>query len=159
MPHIHELIDFTVAAYIVYQNKVLLCHHSKLDMWVPIGGHVELNEDTDEALLREIKEECGLEVEIVAEKPVWSSKSGEDATKSLFQPTFVNVHQISSTHRHIVLVYLARAKSDQAILEPQEHKQLRWFTAAELADAPLVESVRYYAGEALKTIKSSQLSQ
>ncbi len=150
MAHIHKLIDFTVVAYIVCQNKVLLCHHSKLNMWVPIGGHVELNEDTDEALFREIKEECGLDVEIIAEKP--PLKFQADGTKFLYRPASMNIHQVSPTHRHIVLIYFARAKSNQAVLEPREHKQLRWFTAEELASESLDESVSYYAKEALRKV-------
>ena len=57
MPHIHDLIDFIVDAYIVHNNSVLLILHKKLKIWLPIGGHIELNEDPDEALMREIKEE------------------------------------------------------------------------------------------------------
>ena len=42
MPHIHEKIDFTVSLFIVEGEKVLLVHHKKLDRWLPIGGHIEL---------------------------------------------------------------------------------------------------------------------
>lgn len=57
MPHIHDLIDFTVAAYIVNNGKVALVNHLQLKRWMPVGGHIELNEDPEEALFREIKEE------------------------------------------------------------------------------------------------------
>ena len=57
MAHIHELIDLTVSVYIVHKNKVLMIDHKTLGTWLPIGGHVELDEDTDEAIEREIKEE------------------------------------------------------------------------------------------------------
>lgn len=60
MPHIHERYDFVVNAFIVFNNKVLLVHHPKYDKWLPMGGHVELDEDPEEALFREIEEETGL---------------------------------------------------------------------------------------------------
>jgi ADP-ribose pyrophosphatase YjhB (NUDIX family) len=68
MPHIHEKIDFTVSLFIVEGEKVLLVHHKKLDRWLPIGGHIELDEDPEQAAYREAKEECGLEIELIGER-------------------------------------------------------------------------------------------
>ena len=50
MPHIHDLIDFTVDVFIVNNQRVLLIFHKKHNMWLQIGGHIELNEDPDEDL-------------------------------------------------------------------------------------------------------------
>ncbi len=47
MPHIHELYDFVVSAFIVHRGRVLLIYHKKYDEWLPIGGHVELDEDPE----------------------------------------------------------------------------------------------------------------
>ena len=30
MPHIHELMDFTVEAFVVHENRVLLMYHRQL---------------------------------------------------------------------------------------------------------------------------------
>ena len=57
MAHIHEKIDFVSTAIIVHRDKVLLVHHRGLKLWLPVGGHIELDEDPEEALFREIKEE------------------------------------------------------------------------------------------------------
>ena len=43
MAHIHEKIDFTVAIFVVQEGRVLLIHHRKLDRWLPLGGHIELD--------------------------------------------------------------------------------------------------------------------
>ena len=48
MAHIHEKIDFTVAIFVVQEKKVLLIHHRKLDRWLPLGGHIELEEISNE---------------------------------------------------------------------------------------------------------------
>src|SRR5687767_9813032 len=56
MAHIHEKIDFTVAVFIVQDARVLLVHHRKLNKWLPIGGHIELEEDPEQAALREAQE-------------------------------------------------------------------------------------------------------
>ncbi len=52
MAHIHEKIDFTVAIFVVHHGKILLIHHRKLDKWLPLGGHIELDEDPEQAALR-----------------------------------------------------------------------------------------------------------
>ena len=56
MAHIHEKIDFTVAIFVVHDEKILLIHHRKLNKWLPLGGHIELDEDPEQAALREAKE-------------------------------------------------------------------------------------------------------
>jgi ADP-ribose pyrophosphatase YjhB (NUDIX family) len=62
MSHIHEKIDFTVGVFVVYKDKVLLRKHDKYNLWLCVGGHIELDEDPNEAALREVKEEVGLDV-------------------------------------------------------------------------------------------------
>ena len=47
--HIHEKIDFTVAIFVVRDKNILLIHHRKLDKWLPLGGHIELDEDPEQA--------------------------------------------------------------------------------------------------------------
>jgi ADP-ribose pyrophosphatase YjhB (NUDIX family) len=151
MAHIHELLDFVVEAFIVYDNKVLLIHHKKLDMWLPVGGHIELDEDPEEALFREVKEECGLEIEIIGEK----LKMESVGTKFLYAPTFLDVHKFSETHRHIGLTYYAKAKSDKFIFNGEEHKDIKWFSEEEL-DNPelgLSPAIKFYAKEAFKIVK------
>ena len=69
MPHIHDKIDFTVAIFVVQQAKVLLVHHRALGKWLPLGGHIELDEDPEQAALREAREESGLDVELLGERP------------------------------------------------------------------------------------------
>ena len=128
MAHIHELIDFVIDVYIVYKDKVLLIHHKELNKWLPIGGHIELNEDPEQALFREVKEECGLEIEILGEKPKIHSKG----TKFLYSPVFLDIHKISENHKHIGLYYFAKAKTDDVVLNEKEHKEIRWFSEKEL---------------------------
>ena len=66
MPHSHDLMDFTVEAFVVYAHRVLLIDHTQLQTWLPLGGHIELDEDPEQALFREIREERGLEVDILS---------------------------------------------------------------------------------------------
>lgn len=154
MPHIHEKIDFTVAVFVVEHGKVLLIHHRRLGKWLPLGGHVELDEDPEQAALREVREESGLEVELVGERP----PTTEPGTRALIAPRFLDIHRISETHEHIGLIYLARPRSGTARLAPEEHHEIRWCTEADLGDLqpPLSGAVRWYCLAALREILASR---
>src|SRR5512132_1102121 len=117
MPHIHELMDFTIEAFVVYDQRVLLVDHTQLQKWLPLGGHIELDEDPEQALFREIKEESGLAVDILSQKPIQQF----EGKKFLYPPAYLDVHPITSTHQHIGLVYFATAASDQVTLAADEH--------------------------------------
>ena len=129
MPHIHEQYDFAVTAFIVHDGKVLLVNHPRYGKWLPPGGHVELDEDPVEALLREVAEETGLEVELLGKRPIVESPE----TKFLVAPDYVDVHEANLPHKHIGLTYFMVAKSDQYKLS-SEHTGMRWFTEADIDD-------------------------
>lgn len=151
MPHIHDLIDFTVDVFIIHEKKVLLIFHKKHSMWLQIGGHIELNEDPEQALFREVKEECGLDIEIIGNKEPNTEVKG---TKFLYPPIFLNIHDINETHKHVGLYYIAKARSDKFVLNNKEHKDIRWFTKEEL-DKPefnLNEALKFYAKRALEIV-------
>lgn len=148
MPHIHNLFDFVISVFIVRRGKVLLIHHKKYDEWLPIGGHIELNEDPEEALWREVREECGLRIRLLQTKPAIA----HPGVKPIPAPAFMDVHRTGGKHKHIAFVYFAVSKSDQVRLHVREHHRFRWFTLKELAEREyrVTKSIRFYCREALK---------
>ena len=150
MAHIHEKIDFTVAIFIVRDGKVLVIHHKKLDRWLPLGGHIELDEDPEQAALRETKEESGLDVELIGERPPTTGPG----TRALIRPRFLDIHRISETHEHIGMIYFARPQSGQATLAPAEHHAIRWCDARELDELQpaMSDAVKYYCRAALSEL-------
>ena len=150
MAHIHEKIDFTVAIFVVHEGRVLLIHHRKLGKWLPLGGHVELDEDPEQAALRETREESGLEVELIGERP----PTTEPGTRALIAPRFLDIHRISEDHEHIGLIYLARPKSGSVTLAAGEHHAIRWCHPGELEllDPPLSGAIRWYCLQAIQEV-------
>jgi 8-oxo-dGTP pyrophosphatase MutT (NUDIX family) len=61
--------DFRAAAILICRDHVLLLRVEAHDFWFLPGGHVEMGEQADAALLREIREETGMSVEI--DRLVW----------------------------------------------------------------------------------------
>ncbi len=146
MGHIHEKYDFIITLFVVYEDRVLFAHHPRYGKWVPVGGHVELDEDPEQALWREIEEETGLEIEILSDKPDFEPDAG---TKLLFRPNYMDVYEANPPHRHVALIYFARAKS-AAFRKSDEHLELKWIGSDEL-DAPeygLTPSLKFYAAKA-----------
>jgi len=129
MAHIHDLIDFTVCAYIVFEDSILLVHHKKLNMWLSVGGHIELDEDPEEALFREIEEESGLEkssLRVLSDKP--DAANWQPRVKSLYVPNYLDIHQINDTHRHVGMVYFLTSNTKEINLAEREHHDIGWYT-------------------------------
>jgi 8-oxo-dGTP pyrophosphatase MutT (NUDIX family) len=158
MSHLHEKIDFTVAIFVVHDEKILLIHHRQLDKWLPLGGHIELDEDPEQAALREAKEESGLEVELLGERPPTTGPG----TRALIAPRFLDIHRINDTHQHIGMMYWARprrgggAPAANPKLATAEHHDIRWCTANELdtLQPPMLDAVKWYCRAAIGEISS-----
>jgi len=153
MAHIHEKIDFTVAIFVVRDEKILLIHHRKLDKWLPLGGHIELEEDPEQAALREAKEESGLEVELLGERPPTTGPG----TRALIAPRFLDIHRISATHEHIGMIYWARPRnSADATCATEEHHDIRWCSLEELdrLEPAMSDAVKWYCRTAIGEISA-----
>lgn len=151
MAHIHEKVDWAVAVFVVQQQRVLLVHHRNLKQWLPVGGHVELDEDPETAALRETLEESGLEVELLGERPPTTG----GGTKALITPRFLDQHHISDTHQHVCLIYFARPRNGTVTLAEAEHHAIQWCSREDLdrLNPPIAPSVRWYCEKALAEVR------
>ena len=155
MVHIHDKIDFTVEVFLVHKNKVLVRKHDKYDFWLSVGGHIELNEDPIEAAIREVKEEVGLDVEIVGNEA--PSIDAGDTYRELMPPIFMNRHNIGKAgHEHVTLVYFGRVNTHELVRE-REEDDCRWLTLDEVEknDIGLKADIQYYAKAALERLGTS----
>ncbi len=156
MPHIHDLIDYTVDVLIVNGDAVMLRKHDKYKAWLMVGGHVELDEDPTQAAVREAKEEVGLDITLVGEVPT-ITEDGE--YKELLVPEFMNIHPLTpdSKHQHISLVYFATSESRDVVQgETEVSDGIHWFTKEDLdsQEFDLKDTIRYYAKAALTKLGS-----
>ena len=155
MPHIHDVIDFTVEVFVVYKDKVLLRKHDKYKIWLSVGGHIEPDEDPNQAAVREVREEVGLDV--VLADGMLPFRRDTSKYKELIPPKFLNKHRIGDTHEHVAMTYFGRAATDE-IKEPEQDEisgGCRWFTREELNDPSwgIDEHIAYYAKQALTELK------
>ncbi|MBI2031033.1 MAG: NUDIX domain-containing protein [Candidatus Levybacteria bacterium] len=154
MPHIHDKIDFTVEVFVVFKNKVLLRKHDKYKKWLSVGGHIEFNEDPNEAAIREVKEEVGLDIELDDSLRIFREK---DHTKELIPPYFLNRNRISNTHEHVTLIYFAKSDTNviSETIESEKSKECKWFTKNELIkNRELIPNIKFYALKALEKLST-----
>ena len=100
---------FTATGFVISENHLALHWHPKVKAWLPPGGHIETNEDPVQAVLREIKEESGLDVEIIPT----GSKLDLDYPKSIMPPFTIMIEDINDPiqgyHQHIDMIYFCKS--------------------------------------------------
>ena len=65
----HRLL---VSAYVIKNGRFLLLHRTRQPLiWAPPGGRLNTDEDPKKGIKREVREESGLEVEIISPVDTW----------------------------------------------------------------------------------------
>jgi 8-oxo-dGTP pyrophosphatase MutT (NUDIX family) len=153
MAHINYYVDLTVEVFLVYKNKVLLRYHDKYNIWLSVGGHVEPNEDPNQAAIREVKEEVGMDIELFDGNMIYKNTPTEKM-RELIPPYFMNNHKINETHRHTSMIYFAKTNTDKVVEEaPDKSGQFRWLTKEDLENMKDInENIKVYALKALELV-------
>ncbi len=143
--------DLVVGGYTIHNDKVLLIHHRKLDLWLPPGGHIDKDETPDDALIRELKEELNLDIEILNRNDV---PCEGNLRKILAIPFHVNVHSVGD-HDHCCFFYVCKPKNPEKISANQsELKNFAWFSIEELQQQKILPEVRNIALKAFELYNS-----
>ena len=102
---------FTTTGFVVEGKRTILLWHKRLGMWVPPGGHIEPDEDPVTAVLREIREETGLEAEVIP-----TAREMNISYPQQIQPPYTILLEDSGgkdrsdgpSHKHIDFIYFCR---------------------------------------------------
>src|SRR6266496_3924538 len=139
--------DFTATTFVVHEDRTLLLHHRKLAMWLPPGGHIDPHELPDHAALREVREESGLEVELLTHGYVLGH------VRVLPQPYCMLLEDISPGHQHIDLIYFARVSGGTLAHAEREARAARWYSWEDLADPEIAEDIRELGRRAIASYR------
>ncbi len=118
---------FRVAAIIIKDNRLLVAKHKNSPFYYTVGGKVELNETSEEAIIRECFEETGIKFEV---------------DRLIFvQERFFKLNEIK--HHELVFFYLMKNPFNFNILENSfsdqgEMETLHWLDIESLKRYPIV---------------------
>ncbi|MBU1037254.1 NUDIX domain-containing protein [Patescibacteria group bacterium] len=116
----------TIIGIVKFQDKILLLKRtskrtSSPDKWQPVSGFIKEREPAEDAVLREVKEETGLDGTI--------EKKGE-------------VFEISDDYgRWIIMPFLVSVNSDNVEIDPKEHSEYSWVKLKEIYNFDLIAGV------------------
>jgi 8-oxo-dGTP pyrophosphatase MutT (NUDIX family) len=108
---------FTVTGFVTQDGRTAL-HWHRLGRWLPPGGHIEPDEDPLQAVLREVREELGLDVEVIDGDPPFAYTH----PRQLPVPAAMAVYNLQN--------------GDRTVREHHQHIDLVYFTRPLVADAP-----------------------
>ncbi len=122
---------FTSTAFVVHQGRTLLPWHAKIQQWMPPGGHLNPNEDPVAGALREVREETGLNVELL---PTYEAYDFTEPAQ-LTPPVTILVEDVEDEegpHHHIDFIYFARPLQGEALRPLPETDSWTWVDAAQI---------------------------
>ncbi|OGO52776.1 MAG: hypothetical protein A2148_05165 [Chloroflexi bacterium RBG_16_68_14] len=151
---------FTATAFVVSQGKTLLHWHRKLGQWMPPGGHLLPDEDPVTGALREVREETGLEAELLPLTPIFSFSYPQQIPVP-YTVLLEDIPEAGELHQHIDLIYFCRPLPGQAQRPLPVDDTLVWATEEQLQRnealtlpgrkaEPVAEDVRVLALEAIR---------
>lgn len=101
------------------QGKLLLVDHKNAGLWLPSGGHVEVDEHPRTTVIREAREELGVDAQFFADTPLFLT-----VTETLGPMT---------RHTDVSLWYVLHGDSTQSLAyDREEFYGVAWFALDEL---------------------------
>ena len=132
-----------VGAVILHDRKLVLVKRGvepDKGKWSIPGGGVELGEGVRDTAVREAKEECGLDIELVGDIPMDAIDKMVPGEKGRLQ------------YHYVLLQFLARPKG--GILKPtSDATEARWVPLEEVEKYDLTNSLRLFLKKHLKELE------
>ncbi|WP_010298923.1 NUDIX hydrolase [Candidatus Odyssella thessalonicensis] len=96
-------------------SQILLVDHKKAQLWLPSGGHVEIDEDPRETVKRECLEELDIEGQFWREAPLFL--------------TVTQTVGLTAGHTDVSLWYILKGDNRcQYRFDPREFNNIKWFS-------------------------------
>ena len=143
---------FTATGIVLHHDRVLLVEHAKLKWWLPPGGHIDPNEDPVQAVLREVREETGLDCEIIS--PVVFAHEAIQVLPAPFTILVEDLSEGGEMVQHIDCIYILRPRSRPSDISAAEREVtgIRWVPfgqVAALATPPELSALIYAAAQSV----------
>jgi len=150
---------FTASAVVLCRNHILMVHHKRIAAWLPPGGHIDAGEMPHEAAVREVREETGVEVNVLSEPMPIS-----DDPDAFFLHSPLCMHGVRAVEKgtevyHVDIAFLCRVQDDSeglpAVRHAEEVNEARWIALDDLDSFVLAKNVRQVVDKALAKMARS----
>lgn len=127
---------FTASALIENNSRFLLLFHKKIGLWLYPGGHIETDEEPQDAMFREVREEVGVDVELFDPEsggiipPLVPGRVFELPVPLAILCERIAARPDSPEHWHIDLVYHCYL-ADKLRQDMGDREDTKWVTAEE----------------------------
>ncbi|MFF5264595.1 NUDIX domain-containing protein [Actinomadura viridis] len=132
------IIHPTASAVILADGQVLLLKSAKGAGYIYPGGHVG-NEDPATAVIREVREETDLDIELIYEPRFSHPKIKEVPLPFTIMDLAVHDKRIGR-HRHVDAVYVARPKTNEVVLNHESDGYL-WVPVSQVTSLPVPDEL------------------
>ena len=143
--------------FIVDNGRILMINHKGLGVWLPPGGHLDEGEFPEDAAVREVLEETGLEVELISPQ---ESRFSDPRARSATNPFSVLIEDIDyasgEKHQHYDVVYLAVKRRGEERHDEEEASGMGWFGPDQLDQANTYPNVKELGKEAIRWFAGPQ---
>jgi ADP-ribose pyrophosphatase YjhB (NUDIX family) len=132
-PKPNKPIHMGACAIILYNEKVLLEKRTDSNRWALIGGGLNMDESLEQCIIREIKEETGLELQ-------------EEALHFLrvySDPTRIAEYPDGNILRIITAAYQVEINIEHKLVCSEESQELKYFRLDELKNLNIAETHRH----------------
>jgi 8-oxo-dGTP pyrophosphatase MutT (NUDIX family) len=150
---------FTATVYVVCDGATALHEHPGLGILTPPGGHVDRDELPHEAGLREVREETGLDAELLGRRPAVDAPAGRALPSPQYQMLYdVDVHPDGRVlHQHIDHVYFARVPDREIAPEGDDEEgpeAWAWYTPPDLRAGEADADTARLGSEAVEVVEA-----
>ena len=122
-------------------HKILLVDHKKAGLWLPAGGHVEINEDPKETVRRECLEELGINADFYFPDPIF-------LTLNLISPQ-------PSEHIDVNLWYVLKGNSNILYeFDQTEFNTVDWFNLDSIVYEKSEKNMKRFIDKLKKQLKN-----
>lgn len=138
-PKPNKPIHIGTCVIIRYNEKVLLEKRIDSNRWALIGGGLKMGESLEQCIIREIKEETGLEIQ---EESLRFLKVYSD-------PSRIAKYPDGNILRIITAVYQIEIHIEHKLVCSEESQELKYFNLGELKDLNIAETHKHIISDYL----------
>jgi ADP-ribose pyrophosphatase YjhB (NUDIX family) len=128
-PAANSLVPATSAVVVDDQDRILLQRRRDNDKWALPGGAMELGESLADCAIREVKEETGLDVDILSIVGLYSD------------PKHIMAYDDGEARQEFSVCFLARTTGGELAVSDESH-EVAFFTAAEINNLAMEAAIR-----------------